>query len=48
VIHKLTVKGQDSSVIVYEFEGEKKNQPLADSLFRFTAPPGVQIVDASK
>jgi outer membrane lipoprotein carrier protein len=48
VIHKLTVKLQDGSAIVYQFDGEKKNQPLADSLFRFTAPPGVQIVEATK
>jgi outer membrane lipoprotein carrier protein len=47
-IHKLTVKLQDGSAIVYQFDGEKKNQPLEDSLFRFTAPPGVQIVEAAK
>ncbi|MGH9592874.1 MAG: LolA family protein [Bryobacteraceae bacterium] len=48
VIHKLTVKLQDNSVIEYQFEDEKRNQPLADSLFRFTAPPGVQVVEATK
>lgn len=45
-IHKLKVKLQDNSVITYQFDGEKKNPVLADSLFRFTAPPGVSIVEA--
>jgi outer membrane lipoprotein carrier protein len=45
VIHRLTVKLQDNSVIEYQFDGEKKNPALADSLFTFKAPPGVQIVD---
>jgi len=42
VIHYLKVLGQDGSITEFVFENEKKNPPLADSLFRFTPPPGVE------
>ncbi len=46
-IKKLTVKGQEGFVIDYIFSAEKKNPPVADAMFKFTPPPGVQVVDAT-
>lgn len=48
VIKRLTVKGQDGSTMEYSFDNEKKNPLLTDALFRFTPPPGVEVVDATK
>jgi outer membrane lipoprotein carrier protein len=45
-IKELTVKGQDGSVMHYVFDGEKKNPPLSDTLFK--PPPGVEFVEPSK
>ena len=46
-IRRLLVKGQDSSLMDFGFEGEKRNPPVADGMFRFAAPPGVEVVDLS-
>ncbi len=46
VIHRLTVKQQDNTVIEFQFDGEKKNPALSEALFHFSAPPGVQIAFA--
>lgn len=48
VIKELTVKGQEGDVMHYVFSGEKKNPPVSDTLFRFTPPPGTQVVDETK
>ncbi|HUA83027.1 MAG TPA: outer membrane lipoprotein chaperone LolA [Bryobacteraceae bacterium] len=48
VIHWLNVENQDGSTLEFTFEGEKKNPPIAESMFRFTPPPGVDYVDATK
>jgi outer membrane lipoprotein carrier protein len=45
-IKQLTVEGRDGSVVGYIFSGEKLNPPVADALFRFTIPPGAQVVDS--
>jgi outer membrane lipoprotein carrier protein len=47
-ILRLVVKGQDNSLLEFQFDGEKRNPPLREELFRFTAPPGVEFVDASR
>lgn len=44
VIHWLSVKGQDGSVLEYVFENEKRNPQIADSMFKFAPPPGVEFV----
>jgi outer membrane lipoprotein carrier protein len=46
VIHWLSVKEQDNSTLDYGFQSEKTNPPIADSLFHFVPPPGVEYVDA--
>jgi outer membrane lipoprotein carrier protein len=48
VIHWLRVKEQDGSTIEFTFENEKRNPPVADTLFHFTAPPGVEFSDLTK
>jgi outer membrane lipoprotein carrier protein len=47
-IKKLSIKGQDGSVIQYTFESEQKNPPMSDSLFKFVKPPGAVIVDSTR
>jgi outer membrane lipoprotein carrier protein len=47
VIHWLRVKGQDGSQLEFAFSGEKKNPPIAETMFRFIAPPGAEYVDSS-
>jgi outer membrane lipoprotein carrier protein len=44
-IRYLRITGQDTSVMEFRFSGEKLNPPLADSIFRFSPPPGVEVVD---
>lgn len=48
VIHWLMVQNQDGSTLEFTFEGEKKNPPIPESMFRFVPPPGVEYVDSSK
>jgi outer membrane lipoprotein carrier protein len=47
-IKKLSIKGQDGSVIQYVFDVEMLNQPLADNLFKFVKPPGAVMVDSTR
>ena len=47
-IDKLTVTGQDSSIMEFVFTGEKKNPALNDAMFRFQLPPGAQYVDSAQ
>jgi outer membrane lipoprotein carrier protein len=44
-IRKLIVNGQDSSVLTYQFEGEKLNPAVEDRLFKFQMPPGATMVN---
>jgi outer membrane lipoprotein carrier protein len=45
-IRALTVHGRDGSTLGFEFANEVINPPLPDQAFRFTPPPGAEIVDA--
>ena len=47
-VQKVSVKGQDSSVIDYTFDNERANAPVAENIFKFTPPPGVELVDSSR
>jgi outer membrane lipoprotein carrier protein len=47
-IQRLSIKGQDGSMYQFVFDGERKNPPLPDSLFKFTPPPGAVIVDVGR
>jgi outer membrane lipoprotein carrier protein len=47
-IQRLSIKGQDGSMYQFVFDNEKKNPSLADSLFRFTPPPGAVVVDVGQ
>ena len=46
-IQRLEVKGQDNSQLKFVFENEKKDPPVADQMFTFKPPPGVEYVDLS-
>jgi len=44
-IKYLRIDGQDGSIMEFRFSGEKLNPPLAESLFRFTPPPGAEVIE---
>jgi outer membrane lipoprotein carrier protein len=44
-IRRATVTGQEGSDMEYVLEGEQRNPKLPDTLFKFTPPPGAQVVD---
>ncbi len=44
-IKYLRIIGQDQSVMEFRFSAERLNPPLSESLFRFTPPPGAEIVE---
>jgi outer membrane lipoprotein carrier protein len=47
-IRRLEVKLQTNDVILFTFEGEKKNPLLSDALFQFKLPPGVELEDQTR
>jgi outer membrane lipoprotein carrier protein len=44
-IKLLKVTGQDKSVMTLQLEEEKRNPALAPELFRFSMPPGAELVE---
>lgn len=44
LIARIVVQGLDGTTTDFRFSGMEENIPLADSLFRFNLPPGVQII----
>jgi outer membrane lipoprotein-sorting protein len=47
-IKRVTVKGQDGSVMDYVFQNEKRDALLTDALFKFVPTGDVEVVDSSK
>ena len=47
-IRRLEVKLQTGDLIVFTFEGEKKNPLLTDALFQFTPPKGAELDDRTR
>jgi len=47
-IRRLEVKLQTNDLMVFTFEGEKKNPLLSDALFQFAPPQGVAVDDLTK
>jgi outer membrane lipoprotein carrier protein len=47
-IRWLNVKGQDGSQLDFAFSAEKRNPPIAESMFKFTPPLGVIFTDLSQ
>jgi outer membrane lipoprotein carrier protein len=45
-VRHLKVVGRDESAIDFDFKEERLNPPAPDALFRFTIPPGAEVVDA--
>lgn len=44
-IRRVVVVGQDQSVMDFSFTNERLNGPVAETAFRFIAPPGVPVVN---
>ncbi len=44
-IRYLRITGQDQSVMEFRFASEKLNPALPESLFRFSVPPGVDVLE---
>ena len=47
-IRKLTVTGQDSSVMSFQFRNELRNKPQTADLFEMKLPPGAELVEATR
>jgi outer membrane lipoprotein carrier protein len=47
-MRRLEVKLQNNDLMVFTFEGEKKNPLLTDALFQFTPPKGVELDDLTR
>jgi outer membrane lipoprotein carrier protein len=47
-IRWLSVRGQDSSQLEFAFSAEKRNVQLAETMFKFAPPPGVEYTDSSQ
>lgn len=47
-ISELTIKSQDAATMIFRFSSEVRNPALAESLFTFVAPPGVEVVAGGK
>ena len=45
-VRQLRVDGREGSSMQFAFANEKLNLPVEDNAFRFTIPPGAQVVDA--
>jgi len=45
-IRRIVIQEADGSTTEFRFSDEKENVPIADSRFRFTPPPGVEVVEA--
>jgi outer membrane lipoprotein carrier protein len=44
-IARIQFEEADESVTEYRFSGQRENVAIADQLFRFSPPPGIEIVD---
>lgn len=47
-IRRVRVTGQDQSTLDFKFSNEQLNAPVAQSLFTFHPPAGVQVVEAGQ
>jgi len=47
-IERVTVMGRDASTMRFEFANERRNVAVDPNAFRFTPPPGTEIVEAER
>lgn len=47
-IRRIVIEEGDGSTTEFQFSNEKANVALADAKFRFSPPPGVEMVDATE
>jgi outer membrane lipoprotein carrier protein len=45
-IRELKVIGRDESLLSFSFSDERLNPPAPEELFRFTIPPGAEVIDS--
>ena len=45
-VQQLKIVGRDQSELDFAFSDERLNPPVSDALFRFSIPPGAEVVDA--
>ncbi len=48
IIDHVKVTGQDSSVMEFSFRNQQRNVNIQNDQFRFTPPPGTQVLEASE
>ena len=46
-ICRIVVEGADGSTTEYRFSEQKENTAIADQKFEFSAPPGVEVIEAN-
>lgn len=46
-LRRIVIEEADGSTTEFQFSDEKANTPLADAQFKFTPPPGTEIVEAT-
>ena len=46
-LRRIVIEEADGSTTEFQFNDEKTNVPLADAQFRFTPPPGVELVETT-
>ncbi len=47
-LRRIVIEEADGSITEFQFADEKINTPLADKQFKFTPPPGIEIVEATE
>jgi outer membrane lipoprotein carrier protein len=47
-IERMVVDEVDGASTEYRFGNQRENQPIADQRFRFSPPPGVEVIEAQE
>jgi outer membrane lipoprotein-sorting protein len=47
-IREVKVTGYDKSILVFSFDQERMDPPLADRLFQFVMPKGAELVETGQ
>jgi outer membrane lipoprotein-sorting protein len=45
---RIVVNGVDGASTEYGFDNQRENQPIADERFRFSPPPGVELIETEE
>ena len=47
-LRRIVIEEADGAITEFQFSDEKTNTPLSDAQFKFTPPPGTEIVEATE